>query len=184
MKDQRSHVLKESLKDLTAPSNFRPGSTQKIELLRERAKRGKPLFVAGEPHVYTSPEASMIGVLSEPSAASEQAENIGQPALSKLSEGPKRAQSGGHALRSRHLSKQEFRSERRGPHRESGYAAGCGGDSLVMPKTHDVPQDVLKALELLAQSPNSAITGVGDMLAKTKAHQETSSDVTLALPAA
>lgn len=186
MKDQRSLSNKKSRENLTAPHNFRPGSDEKIALLRERAKHGKPLFVEGEPHVYSSPETSLLGFLRPPTPSLEQVEDTQQPAAPTQSERGKRSRAGASLRRSASFVKPAARTERGEYQSKSAppHVPSWGSESLVMPKTESIPADVLMALQLLAQSPNSAITGAHDMLAEIKGKQEEHANASVIVPAA
>jgi hypothetical protein len=176
MKNKITSSNKKSLADLTIPRNFLPGSEEKINLLRERARQGKPLFVPGEPHFYRSPEASFSGLLAGSLPSRQQGEDSAQETLPKQGREKNRSQSSVSFRHKRSAPKPVSRAQRKAEptatERTESSVESWRGDSLVMPVRESIPDDVLKALATLAQSPNSAITGAEEMLAELQSKRE------------
>ena len=188
MREKRASLNKKSLGDLAAPHNFRPGSEEKIALLRERAGKGAPLFVPGEPHFYSSPETSLSGLFTSSLPSWKQGEKKAPETLPKQGRETNRSHSGVSSRRSLSTTKpvasakkkaQPTVAEQKQPSVESWRE-----ESLVMPKRESIPEDVIKALEILAQSPNSAITGAEEMLAQLQTKKEESIPLPAISPAA
>jgi hypothetical protein len=194
-----------SKEDLKAPCNFKPGSPEKIEILRRRVSAGVELFVAGEPHYYQAnpgwgeqlavpaPVPSPSHILESTQLEETQAEGVVVPEVAvadiavaeSRGAGREECSECGPSSRKRGYSRKSFRQRQLEARAETEKASSDLAEHR-MPRLHPNELDIhatIKALEQLMQT-GGAVLGAEESLAKLRRDAAISHTIREQCPAA